>query len=162
MYQLQMRPAQPEEAGPLSALALRSKAYWGYDETFMAQCREELTLHPHELEPDRMGVAVADATPIGFYSLIGNPPTGEVGHLFVDPPWIGRGIGRRLWDDMVTTARALGFTAVMISSDPSAAPFYTAMGGQWVGSIASGSIVGRELPLFRYEIASEEPRTGLS
>ena len=38
-----LRAARPEEAAAISALALRSKAHWGYDEAFLAACRAELT-----------------------------------------------------------------------------------------------------------------------
>jgi hypothetical protein len=35
------RRARPNEAAVLSELALRSKAYWGYSDEFMEQCRAE-------------------------------------------------------------------------------------------------------------------------
>jgi hypothetical protein len=41
---VEIRKARPDEAGELTELALRSKAHWGYDEAFMASCREELTV----------------------------------------------------------------------------------------------------------------------
>lgn len=44
-----IRDARPDEAGELTELALRSKAHWGYDEAFMASCREELTVRPSEV-----------------------------------------------------------------------------------------------------------------
>ena len=44
-----IRRARPEEAGVLSALALRSKAHWGYDADFLAACRDDLTLIPEEI-----------------------------------------------------------------------------------------------------------------
>ena len=36
-----VRPARPDEAEALTALVLRSKAHWGYDEAFTAACRDE-------------------------------------------------------------------------------------------------------------------------
>ena len=41
---LSSRSAKPEEADALSALAFRSKAYWGYGAEFLEACRSELTL----------------------------------------------------------------------------------------------------------------------
>jgi hypothetical protein len=37
-----IRPAQADEVEALTALALRSKAHWGYDDAFMEACRAEL------------------------------------------------------------------------------------------------------------------------
>ena len=39
-----IRAARSDEAGLLSEIAFRSKAYWGYSEEFMVSCREELTV----------------------------------------------------------------------------------------------------------------------
>ena len=52
-----IRSARPEEAETLSALALRSKAYWGYPADFMEACREELTLTPMTIAVGRCLVA---------------------------------------------------------------------------------------------------------
>jgi hypothetical protein len=41
---VRIRPARPDEAGAISALALRSKGHWGYDAAFLAACRENLTI----------------------------------------------------------------------------------------------------------------------
>ncbi|MFH8382916.1 hypothetical protein ACH4E7_18490 [Kitasatospora sp. NPDC018058] len=41
---MRIRPARPAEAELLTGIAVRAKAHWGYDEAFMAACRDELTL----------------------------------------------------------------------------------------------------------------------
>lgn len=43
-----IRDARDEDC-QATALCLRSKASWGYDATFMAQCRETLTVTPPKL-----------------------------------------------------------------------------------------------------------------
>ena len=40
---LTLRQPDNSELAELSALCQRSKAYWGYDQTFMAACAQELT-----------------------------------------------------------------------------------------------------------------------
>ncbi|MBD02767.1 MAG: hypothetical protein CME24_00285 [Gemmatimonadetes bacterium] len=45
-----IRAALPSEVARLSALAISSKAVWGYDDTFMAACRDELTVSRADLE----------------------------------------------------------------------------------------------------------------
>jgi GNAT superfamily N-acetyltransferase len=131
----------------LSELTLRSKSHWGYDEDFLARCRDELTLQPFEIEQRRTAVAEHQGRVIGFVTVEGDPPAGELGMLFVDPLAIGSGVGRFLFQHALAVAGALGFKRLEIGSDPHAEPFYRAMGATRVGTVPSGSIPGRELPL---------------
>ncbi len=135
----------------LGELALRSKAYWGYDESFLEACRSELTIRPDEVAARRIVVAELGGTAVGLYSLEGEPPEGELGLMFVDPAVIGQGVGRSLFEHMRGTAVALGFEVVRIEAEPGAAGFYEAMGARLVGSAPSGSIEGRVLPRFEYD-----------
>lgn len=150
---VRLRPGKPGDAPALSALALRSKGYWGYDQDFLEACRSELAITPSEVVALRVTVAT-DATdrPLGFSTLEGEPPDGEVGKLFVEPDRIGSGLGRLLWSDVASRAAALGFRSLRIEADPGAAPFYEAMGAVVVGSCPSGSIPGRRLPLLTYQV----------
>jgi GNAT superfamily N-acetyltransferase len=150
-HPLTLRPAVPAEADALSRLALRSKGHWGYDEQFLAACRAELTLRPEQC--DGVGTVVAErgGVLLGFYRLAGRPPVAELADLFVDPEAIGRGVGAALFADAVDRARALGIVRLTIDSDPNAEGFYARMGARRVGTVASGSISGRELP--RLELA---------
>ena len=96
-----LRLAKAEECGSLSALALRSKAYWGYDPVFIQACREELTVKPENARAGRVVVLVEEDTLLGFYALDQGErrDEAEVSLLFVEPAVIGRGIGRVLWDE---------------------------------------------------------------
>lgn len=143
---MEIRPARPGEAAALSALALRSKAHWGYDAAFLEACRDELTLRDDELAARRTLVAEVDDTVAGFGTLEGDPPYGELGMLFVEPAAIGRGLGGALLAALVAAAREEGFTRLAIDADPNALPFYLAHGAVRVGEVTSGSVPGRVLP----------------
>lgn len=153
-----LRDARPQEAAELTALALRSKAHWGYDEAFMAACVEELTVTPSEVAARRTVVAEDADTGkvIGFVTLEGalegEAPQGVIGMLFIDPAAMGRGAGRRLYAHALATAGRLGFTRLAIDADPNAEPFYRAMGAVTVGRVPSGSIAGRTLPLMSADV----------
>ncbi|MGW3040903.1 GNAT family N-acetyltransferase [Kitasatospora sp. NPDC001159] len=153
---MHIRPARPAEAELLTGIALRAKAYWGYDEAFMAACRDELTLDAAAIgrAPASTVVAEDGGRVLGFAVLIAAPPSGELGMLFVEPDLIGRGIGRALFHHVRDEARALGLRRLTVDSDPHAEPFYLAMGATRIGSTPSGSIPGRELPLMEVELAS--------
>ncbi|MCP8708775.1 GNAT family N-acetyltransferase [Streptomyces sp. AC04842] len=142
-----IRNARPDEAGELTELALRSKAHWGYDEAFMASCREELTVRPSEVAGRRTALAERDGRILGFTTVDGSPPEGALGMMFVDPSALGQGMGRALFAHALATARAAGFRRLTIDADPNAEPFYRAMGAVRIGETPSGSIPGRVLPL---------------
>lgn len=141
-----IRPARATEAELLSALALRSKAHWGYDAEFLEACEEELTVVAGEVAERRAMVADRDGEILGFTTLEGQPPTGVLGMMFVEPQAIGQGVGRLLFEHTVAVARELGFTRLTIDADPHAEPFYRAMGAVRAGSAPSGSLAGRMLP----------------
>ncbi len=90
---------------------------------------------------------------VGFYRLAGEAPVAELAGLFGDPVAIGHGVGATLLADAVDRARALGVSRLVIDADPNAAGFYVRMGARRVGSVASSSIVDRELP--RFELVTD-------
>ncbi|MDX3327658.1 GNAT family N-acetyltransferase [Streptomyces sp. ME02-6979-3A] len=148
-----VREGRPEEAAALTALALRSKAHWGYDAAFMAVCRDELTVRPDEVTARRTAVAERDGRLLGFTMLDGSPPEGALGMMFVEPDAMGRGVGRLLFTRTAARARRLGFVRLTIDADPNAESFYTAMGAVRIGATPSGSVPGRELPLLELPLA---------
>lgn len=131
-----LRPARRGEAPTLSELALRAKAYWGYDESFLDACRDELSLRPEELGVRRVTVAEADGLVAGFATLDGDPPDGELGMLFVEPEAMGKRIGALLYRHALSTASQLGFRRLRIDSDPHAEGFYLRMGAEPAGAPA--------------------------
>ena len=148
-----IRRARPAEAGALSALALRSKAHWGYDAEFLAACRDDLTISADEITSSAIYVCDAEDAPAGFYRLLlQDDGVAELDDLFVDPAAMGQGIGGRLWRHAVATAAHLGYSEMVWQSDPQAEGFYLAMGAQRAGESESTVTPGRMLPLMRYRL----------
>jgi GNAT superfamily N-acetyltransferase len=153
-----LRLARTAECGSLTALALRSKAYWGYDPVFLQACRDELTVRPAATSAGRVVVLVEEDTPLGFYALSPGDrrDEAEISLFFVEPAVIGRGIGRALWDHAVTKARAEGLARLKVLSDPFALGFYRAMGATLSGKIRSSVRAPdgseRSLPVLHYEL----------
>jgi N-acetylglutamate synthase-like GNAT family acetyltransferase len=147
-----IHPAICDDSQTLTDLAIRAKAHWGYDAAFIEDCRAELTISAEYIRDFTVKVFEQGGRPVAFYSL--KPWEGEVelAHLFVEPELIGGGIGKRLWNDAVGTARALGFATMVITSDPYAEGFYLSMGAERTGTEASAIRPGRELPLMRYNL----------
>ncbi|GAA5137239.1 GNAT family N-acetyltransferase [Pseudonocardia adelaidensis] len=155
---MRIRPARVGETALLNDLVMRSKAYWGYDEEFLAACRDELTIDAGDVTAGRVVVAEDGHGVRGVASLQGCAPEGELGLLFVDPEAIGTGVGRALYRHVLAMARELGFTRLRIEADPNAAPFYRATGARPAGTAPSGSVPGRALPVL--EVALPVARGG--
>ena len=142
-----LRRAAPGDAAALTSLALRSKAYWGYDADFMAACRDELTVTAERLRLGETWLAEdGDGRIAGFFDLHAENGIAEVYDLFVEPDCIGSGLGRLLWDKLEALAAEMNVDTIGIDADPHAVDFYTHMGATVVGEVPSGSIPGRMLP----------------
>lgn len=149
---VRLRPASPTEAATLSALAVRSKASWGYDESFLRACHAELTITPGFIEEAVVELAEVDGEIAGFFSLAPWNSDIEVCHFFVDPAHVGRGVGRLLWSLAAERAAELGFSRVLIQSDPNAEGFYVKLGAERIGEVPSQVQPGRRLPLLLYSL----------
>lgn len=144
---MSLRPPRPRDLPALSALCMRSKAHWGYDHAFMAACRDELTITPRDLDRFAAVMAEIDGLPAGVALVGWNGPDAEIEKFFVDPAFMGGGVGRALFDWCVATARGMHAPRLLIEADPQAAPFYEHMGAKVIGQAPSASIPGRDLPL---------------
>ena len=148
-----IRRALPAEAAVLSALALRSKAHWGYDADFLAACRDDLTISADDIVSSPVYVFDGADAPLGFYRLLlQDDGMAELDDLFVEPAAMGQGVGKRLWRHAVATATRLGCSEMIWQSDPQAEGFYLAMGAWRVGDSPSTVMPGRMLPLMRFRL----------
>lgn len=154
-----IRPARPDEAESLSALAIRSKAHWGYSDEFMAACHDELTYSAEQIDAPQYAfyVCTVGNTVVGFHALERlTAACAELEALFVEPEYIGRGVGKALIEHAKVHARRLGSSSLVIQGDPNAEKFYLAAGAVRSGSRESHSIAGRFLPLFTVDLAQME------
>ena len=155
MSQITIRAAHEDEAGELTALCFRSKAHWGYDETFMALSRVSLTISPELIASGRVEVAQNPRGVIVGMASIAKLPQADsydLLHLFVDPSAIGSGTGRALFGVAAAMAKERGARLLVIQSDPNAAWFYRRVGARDAGDAPSESIPGRRLPVLHYAL----------
>lgn len=150
-----IRQARIEEQDKLSEIAIRSKAYWGYSEGFMQACKYELTVTDEKISSSdyQYIVACEQAQIKGFAGLQRiSTQICELDGLFVDPEFIGKGIGRLLFEHALTVLKSQNFKMLHIHSDPHASDFYQKMGASFIRQVPSGSIDGRQLPLYTLAI----------
>ncbi len=153
---MQIRHALPAEAGQLTALARRSKAYWGYEEVQLDAWREDLTITPALIEAAHVYVCEADGDICAFYALLREGETWQLGHLWVLPEQMGRGIGRALLRHAAAEAFEGGAREVLVDADPYAEAFYLACGAERDGDVGA-PIAGqprRRRPQLRLPVAA--------
>jgi GNAT superfamily N-acetyltransferase len=146
-----VRPARIGEAVALSELCFRSKQVWGYDDDFMAFCREPLRVKSEEIAAGDVWVAAAaDQSIAGVVALApaGEPATLDLDKLFIEPGWIRGGVGRLLLAHAIGEARRRGATRLTILADPNAAAFYEQNGACFIRMASSDAIPGRFVPLY--------------
>ena len=155
---IQLRDVLPNELSSLDELCLRSKAVWGYDDAFMAACRDELTLHPDDLRTTHLQVAERGSAVVGLAQVKVTGNEADLMKLFVEPGLLRSGVGRLLF--AWARARRLGAVRMVIEADPGEAAFYQRMGARHAGFAPSQSIAGRMLPrlLVELEQAAGLPR----
>lgn len=139
------------EAQELTRVALASKNYWKYPESWIAAWREDLTITPEFVFWNDVFAATIDDEIAGFYALVSEKGKFQLEHFWIEPEFIGSGIGRRLLYHAVERAGCLNAESIEIVSDPHAEDFYKKAGAKRVGEEIS-EIAGERRILPRLEI----------
>jgi GNAT superfamily N-acetyltransferase len=146
-----LRPPWPDEEPELTALCIRSKRLWPYDDAFMAHAAPALRVPVERLGPDGIRVAECRGARAGVVGVEPGAAPGvfELTLLFIEPGFARQGIGRTLLAWACTAARGRGARLLEILSDPHARGFYERAGARFAELRPSDAIPGRVLPLLR-------------
>ena len=145
-----IRTIQPEDRDAVYALAMRSKAVWGYTEPQMAAFRIEV----EEMfdAADSGFVAEMEREIVAYYTLVvRNKKQIELDHLFVDAGRMKQRIGTQLMEHAINTARSGGYKVMSLINDPNAPGFYEKFGARKIGDHCS-SLTGRMIPIMEIEL----------
>lgn len=150
---MEIRRAKPEDAERLTEITFAAKRHWGYPEAWIQAWKEVLTIRPEFIVSHDTYVAYIDGSAVGFYALVGGGlKQASLEHLWVLPRAMGQGVGRALFGHAVQRAKAPGFEAFEIESDPNAEKFYEHMGARRVRTkLVEMEGRSRILPLLIYE-----------
>ncbi len=151
---MKIRPAKPDETKVLTELVMVSKQANGYSDAFMALCRDDLRVTPERLRDGNFWVAEVPEGLCGCVclSVDDDGAGGEVSSFFVHPDFQGKGVGKRLWHEIVALAKDHGLTVLHLESDPAAQSFYDKLGFTTIRETPSGSIAGRMLPYMELQL----------
>src|SRR5438128_856344 len=127
-----IRSGSPGEGPRLKEIAIAAKGFWGYEPERVLEWADKGDFTPERLSELIVFVAESDGRPIGWSSLI---PRGDVGwleDLWIDPDWIGNGIGAALFRHTAAHAQELGARRLEWEAEPNAIGFYERMGAVYV------------------------------
>jgi GNAT superfamily N-acetyltransferase len=144
-----IRAAEPGEQERLREIAIASKAHWGYDEEQVRQWGATLEF---EADVERY-VAEVDGTVVAYVSLVFGGDVCVLEELWVEPEWIGRRVGSRLFRFAADRARELRASSLEWEADPNAVGFYERMGARYLRD-SEPSEWGRILPVMGLELGA--------
>jgi GNAT superfamily N-acetyltransferase len=125
-----LRPATAADCARLRELLAAAKGWWGYDPAVVAEWAASIDMAA-TLRDREVWVAQGAGRVVAWAGLL--PPDGDVAvldDLWVDPAWMGRGIGSALFRRAAERAAALGARRMEWEAEPHALGFYRKMGGR--------------------------------
>jgi GNAT superfamily N-acetyltransferase len=145
-----VRRGSARDAARLKEIAVAAKAHWGYGLERVREWADAGDFTPETLGRMELFVAVADGEAIGWASLKGEGAAAWLEDLWVEPGWIGRGVGSRLFREAAASARGRAAKAIEWEAEPNAVGFYEKLGGRHVRD--GTSEWGRTLPIMRADL----------
>lgn len=140
------------DAKVLTALTLRSKSYWNYEEKQILDWKPDLTITQKYFEESEIFKLSMGKKLIAFYAYqIENQTDLKLDFLFVEPEFIGKGYGKILIGDVLKRAENLGIQKMLVDSDPNSEGFYYKHGFRVIGKLKT-SIKNRFLPIMEFRL----------
>jgi GNAT superfamily N-acetyltransferase len=143
---MEIRPLRADEEERLREIARASKAHWGYDPEQVRAWAEMLEYAAKDVYVAQTGDSV-----VAYASLQLEGEVAELDELWVEPEWIGRGVGSRLFRFVSERAAELGASRLEWEAEANAVGFYERMGGRYLRD-SEPSEWGRILPVMGIDV----------
>lgn len=120
----------------------------------MEKARADLEISREEFQNPTLKLYTfsTDKETLGVLGMRNNEDIMEMEYFFLDPRYLKKGMGRKMWEESLNLLKAQNCEFFLICSDPYAAGFYEKMGALRVGSLPSSVEEDRFLPLYLYLI----------
>ena len=140
------------DASELSELTYKSKAHWGYSEEQIEKWRNDLQVSEKYIENNEVFFTRESNRIAGYYSFSKvSVSTVKLDNIFIDPEYIGKGLGLTLMKDFLNRVKKLDVDTITLDSEPNAEQFYRKFGFKTVGKLKS-SILNRFLPIMELNL----------
>lgn len=156
--QIRIRRAASHEGERLREIATAAKGYWGYEGDRVREWGASLDFSLDGLRGAEVYVADVDGRVVGWAALISRGEVCWLDDLWVEPAWIGTGIGSRLFRYTAERGTRLGARRMEWETEPNAVGFYERMGGRYLRD-SEPSEWGRILAVMGIDLASAPSRS---
>ncbi len=151
-----MKYATLENIDQINGLLLLSKSYWGYDNEFLDCFMKKFGITTGYMMQHVLRLFYVDDCLAGFFNFGFNAENlFELDNFFLHPHFIGKGLGRELWEACCQEARKQGKNEFIVWSEPHAEGFYLKMGCEKIGVRLSPMMPNRYPPVLRYKICDQ-------
>jgi GNAT superfamily N-acetyltransferase len=125
-----IRRGNPRDAERLRELTFAAKAHWGYATRRVREWTIGLDFSTESARWEELYVAEVEGHIVAWVALVPKGDTCLLNDLWVEPGWIGRGIGTKLFRFAAERARRLGARTMEWGAEPNSVGFYEKMGGR--------------------------------
>jgi GNAT superfamily N-acetyltransferase len=125
---VQIRMAAPDEGERLREIAIAAKGHWGYDADRVREWAAVGDFSPAGLLKKNVYVAAIDGNAVGWAATIGRGDVWWLDDLWIEPKWMGKGIGSRLFRHVAAHGRRERAVRMEWEAEPNAVGFYERMG----------------------------------
>ena len=148
---VKVRKGKKTDARRLSEIAIASKKYWQYPNSWFQLWGNTLEITPEFMAKNNVWVVTQEAELLGFVAISMKQLDAELEHMWVLPEYMNQGIGTMLMNQAIEFCRLNNMRALRIESDPNAKTFYEKLGAKHIGYIDSVP-KPRKLPVLIIEL----------
>ena len=133
---IEYRDAGADDFELLKSICIQGKGYWGHSEEWLGELATFFEVNWDYVARGWIRLICLKGRVIGFYGFeLDGEGKPKLDHLWLLPEFIGKGIGRIVWSEVLEHARRDGFDSFILDSDPDAAGFYLKMGAVKIGEV---------------------------
>ena len=155
-HELSIVAAREKNLGQINALIARSKAFWHWPADYLERALQLHRILPSELKRIHGFELWTREALVAFASLDPSRSTPLLDNLWVEPEYIGRGIGALACRHIFRSASQRGWSEILVMPDRPSEGFYAKMGftdsGQRVPSRIPG---GPPFSIYRVSLLHE-------
>jgi GNAT superfamily N-acetyltransferase len=148
---LKIRAARPDEGPRLKEIAVAAKSFWGYERQSVQRWADDGDFSPAGLARLAAFVAEEGGHAVGWAALLRKSDGWWLEDLWVEPAWMGKGVGSRLFRHAAAHARSAGAKRLHWEAEPHAVEFYERMGGRYVRD-SKPTVWGRIVPIMELDL----------
>jgi GNAT superfamily N-acetyltransferase len=149
---IEIRRARSDEGPRLKEIAIAAKSHWGYDVESVARWADDGDFSPGGLARLAVFVAEIGGRAVGWSSLVRKADGWWLEDLWVEPAWMGKGVGSELFRSAVAHARSAGVELLQWEAEPHAVGFYERLGARHLRD-SEPSAWGRIIPVMGIDLA---------